>query len=205
MGDPLSGDVLNLDSTDLRAPHLHEFVLHEIDLNAGSVTVRSPASLITAENPRRLESLTLENVDPNLFLIRAFMLWENFPKHDQAWSLLNALSEYAKGEASEPVRQIIEKVPPVTVPPTEGFAATSENLLDHAYRSISNLHNSYLPIQGPPGTGKTYLGSSVIRRLLKDGKRIAITSQSWAAINNLLCATFKNLKMKMRTLYLKVF
>ncbi len=191
MGDPLSGDALNLDSTDERAPHLNEFVLHEIDLNAGSVTVRIPASLITAENPRRLESLTLENVDPNLFLIRAFMLWENFPKHDQAWSLLNALSEYAKGEASEPVRQIIEKVPPVTVPPTEGFAATSENLLDHAYRSISNLHNSYLPIQGPPGTGKTYLGSSVIRRLLKDGKRIAITSQSWAAINNLLCATFK--------------
>ena len=191
IGNPLPGNTLNLDSDDEVSPILHEFTMHEIDINTGSVTVRIPASLVNVENPRRLESLSYENVDPNLFKIRAFMLWENFPKHGQSWSLLNALSEYAKNEASEPVRQIIEKVSPVTVPPTEGFVATSENLLDHAYRSISHLDNSYLPIQGPPGTGKTYLGSSVIRRLLKDGKRVAITSQSWAAIDNLLCATFK--------------
>jgi len=43
-----------------------------------------------------------------------------------------------------------------------------------------------LALQGPPGTGKTTVASQVIAQLAKQGERIAISSNSHAAINNLL-------------------
>ena len=49
-----------------------------------------------------------------------------------------------------------------------------------------NLDNSYLFIQGPPGTGKTFNGARLAVSLLKQGKRIGITSNSHKAINNFI-------------------
>ncbi len=43
-----------------------------------------------------------------------------------------------------------------------------------------------LALQGPPGTGKTTVTSQVIAQLVAGGQRIAISSNSHAAINNLL-------------------
>jgi predicted RecB family nuclease len=54
--------------------------------------------------------------------------------------------------------------------------------------AVVQLDNSYLVIQGPPGTGKTVTTSHVILSLLKAGKRIAVSSNSHKAINNLLTA-----------------
>lgn len=51
---------------------------------------------------------------------------------------------------------------------------------------ITRLCSSYLPIQGPPGTGKTYLASHAILALLKAGSRVAVTSSSHKAIDNLM-------------------
>lgn len=51
---------------------------------------------------------------------------------------------------------------------------------------IQNLDNSYLAIQGPPGSGKSYTAKHVIAELLKQGKRIGISSNSHKAINHLL-------------------
>jgi uncharacterized protein len=53
---------------------------------------------------------------------------------------------------------------------------------------VTRLKTSYLPIQGPPGTGKTYVASHAILALLKAGKRVAVTSHSHKAIDNLLLA-----------------
>lgn len=61
--------------------------------------------------------------------------------------------------------------------------------LDQIKSAISNLQHSYLIIQGPPGTGKTYTAKHVIAELLKQGKRIGISSNSHKAINNLLIGT----------------
>ena len=66
---------------------------------------------------------------------------------------------------------------------SEGFDAVQGTI-----KAVQNLNSSYLFIQGPPGTGKTYTGSHLIARLLQDGKRIAISSNSHKAINNLLHA-----------------
>lgn len=64
-------------------------------------------------------------------------------------------------------------------------------MLPEAIKTISNLNRSYLIIQGPPGTGKTFAGSKIIVDLLKQGKRIGITSNSHKAINNLLLGVDK--------------
>jgi len=53
------------------------------------------------------------------------------------------------------------------------------------------LDNSYFIIQGPPGTGKTFYSSAIIMSLLKNGKKIGITSNSHKAIHNLLDAVEK--------------
>lgn len=58
--------------------------------------------------------------------------------------------------------------------------------IEQICKSVARLHNSYLFIQGPPGSGKTYTSSRIIVDLLRQGKRIAISSNSHKAINNLL-------------------
>jgi uncharacterized protein len=54
--------------------------------------------------------------------------------------------------------------------------------------AVRGLKTSYLPIQGPPGTGKTYVASQAIVALLREGNRVAVTSNSHKAIGNLLAA-----------------
>jgi predicted RecB family nuclease len=46
--------------------------------------------------------------------------------------------------------------------------------------------SAYLFVQGPPGSGKTYWGSHEIVKLLAEGKRVGVTSNSHKAIHNLL-------------------
>lgn len=72
---------------------------------------------------------------------------------------------------------------------------TGERLADAAVDPVAatvslaaRLRTSYLPIQGPPGTGKTYVASQAILALLRSGKRVAVTSHSHKAIDNLLLA-----------------
>ena len=66
--------------------------------------------------------------------------------------------------------------------------APGEDLLRGAISAIRRLDHSYLAVQGPPGTGKTFTTSHAILALLKAGKRIAVSSNSHKAINNLLTA-----------------
>ena len=63
-----------------------------------------------------------------------------------------------------------------------------------AISAAERLDSSYLFIQGPPGTGKTYTGSHLIAALLKAGKRVAVSSNSHKAINNLLEAVDKRME-----------
>ena len=51
-----------------------------------------------------------------------------------------------------------------------------------------NLRDSHLAVQGPPGTGKTYAAARMIVTALREGRRIAATANSHAAIQNLLRA-----------------
>lgn len=70
----------------------------------------------------------------------------------------------------------------------ESLLRPGEDLVKGTSRITLGLSGSYLFVQGPPGAGKTYTGSHVIVDLLKAGKKVAVTSNSHKAINNLLAA-----------------
>lgn len=72
--------------------------------------------------------------------------------------------------------------------PGDPILPTGGDLLRGAEDAVTRLDQSYLVIQGPPGTGKTFTTSHAILTLLKAGKRVAVSSNSHKAINNLLSA-----------------
>jgi predicted RecB family nuclease len=51
-----------------------------------------------------------------------------------------------------------------------------------------SLGSSYLFVQGPPGSGKTWQGARMAVALMRQGKRVGVTSLSHKAIHNLLRA-----------------
>lgn len=71
--------------------------------------------------------------------------------------------------------------------------------LEQTIDAVQRLDDSVLFIQGPPGSGKTYTGSQVIAALLFEGKRVAVSSNSHKAINNLLQAVESALIMAGKT------
>lgn len=60
------------------------------------------------------------------------------------------------------------------------------NLVEESIEAVKKMNSSYLLVQGPPGSGKTYTSAKIILSLLKDNKKVGITSNSHKAINNLL-------------------
>ena len=58
--------------------------------------------------------------------------------------------------------------------------------LDGLIAAARAMHRSVLPVQGPPGTGKTYVAARAILALVREGKRVAVSSNSHAAIRNVL-------------------
>jgi len=64
--------------------------------------------------------------------------------------------------------------------------AAGEDLVSGTIKAMRAMSETCLFIQGPPGTGKTYTVSHAIAAMLKDGKRVAVSSNSHHAINNLI-------------------
>ena len=58
--------------------------------------------------------------------------------------------------------------------------------LDGLIAAVRAMNQSVLPVQGPPGTGKTYVAARAILALVQEGKRVAVSSNSHAAIRNVL-------------------
>ena len=61
--------------------------------------------------------------------------------------------------------------------------------LDKIIDAVERLNNSYLVIQGPPGSGKSYTAKHIIAKLIKNGAKVGISSNSHKAINHLLLTT----------------
>ncbi len=66
--------------------------------------------------------------------------------------------------------------------------------LDGLIAAARAMNQSVLPVQGPPGTGKTYVAARAILALVRDGKRVAVSSNSHAAIRNVLMGCFDALR-----------
>jgi predicted RecB family nuclease len=66
--------------------------------------------------------------------------------------------------------------------------ADTSDYLPALIETVLKLDSTTLAVQGPPGTGKTYLASRLIKELIDQGKRVCVTSNSHAAVENLLKA-----------------
>tara|TARA_R110000868_G_scaffold405577_1_gene685086 strand:- start:3668 stop:7075 length:3408 start_codon:yes stop_codon:yes gene_type:complete len=64
--------------------------------------------------------------------------------------------------------------------------ADGDDFTNAVVAAANALDQSYLCIQGPPGSGKTYTARHIILDLLRQGKRVGITSNSHKAITNLM-------------------
>lgn len=73
----------------------------------------------------------------------------------------------------------------------DAVVAQGGDLVAETQRAIADLDRSCLIVQGPPGTGKTYTTARAIAALLREGKRVAVSSNSHKAINNLLIGLSK--------------
>jgi predicted RecB family nuclease len=77
-------------------------------------------------------------------------------------------------------------------PRLKGYAAGApiisegQDLVAGTIKAMGAMDHTCLFIQGPPGTGKTYTVSRAIAAMLKAGKRVAVSSNSHKAINNLI-------------------
>ena len=72
------------------------------------------------------------------------------------------------------------------IKPGDPLIDIKKDLVDESIKAVKKLNSSYLLIQGPPGAGKTYTSAKIILSLIKDNKKVGITSNSHKAINNLL-------------------
>ena len=70
--------------------------------------------------------------------------------------------------------------------PTGDIIKTDAEFMTQIIQAATNLDDSYLCIQGPPGAGKTYTAKHIIGELLRQGKRVGVSSNSHKAIINLM-------------------
>lgn len=85
------------------------------------------------------------------------------------------------------LRAVLRRDLPLTAAVATGGPLQADGFdLESAKEIAAGLNDSYLFIQGPPGSGKTYNGAHLICHLLSRGARVGVTSNSHAAIHNLL-------------------
>lgn len=102
-------------------------------------------------------------------------------------SLLRIVSKWNCGESlPKAADDFLRRKRPKLTGNESGPVVAGANNLDGIIEAVKNLDCSTLCIQGPPGSGKTYTAAKIIVALLKDGKRVGVTSNSHKAISKLL-------------------
>ncbi len=73
----------------------------------------------------------------------------------------------------------------------EPVIPSKQDLLAGSLAAAQAIDHTCLYVQGPPGSGKTYTGSRMIARLIAEGRRVGIMSNSHKAINHLLAGVME--------------
>lgn len=105
--------------------------------------------------------------------------------NDLTYSRMTAALSSAKSKQSSELQTILEG----------SYYAFSNpsNLTDAVLNEVQKkavsgafTSNGFYVVQGPPGTGKTYTASILIKHLVKSGKKVLISADSNAAVDNLI-------------------
>ena len=159
----------------LRLDNLREAKVVKIDEDANAVELELRLAKEEAEPPATVSVSIGAPIDTSAMQTAVFAFAESIIQADGSYK---AVRDYLQHRAPD-IRGLEPGLP---------IVGKGENPLDAAISTVGRLNSSYLFIQGPPGTGKTYTGSHLIASLLKAGKRVAVSSNSHKAINNLLHA-----------------
>jgi predicted RecB family nuclease len=104
-----------------------------------------------------------------------------------AQSIFQQVARYeSTGFLSPAIKNLLMKNEPQLSGRKSGELVAKSSALAEVIDAIVRMQNTTLCLQGPPGTGKTYSGSRAIVELLRQGKRVGVTSNSHKAIENLL-------------------
>ncbi|MFA5786133.1 MAG: TM0106 family RecB-like putative nuclease [Actinomycetota bacterium] len=109
--------------------------------------------------------------------------------HEAVAASTSPTSQAAHGShAYRAARDLLLAAPPRVQGHTSGtsLADPAVDPVEEAIRLVRGLDESVLFIQGPPGSGKTYAAARMIVELMRDGRRVGVTSNSHKAIHNLL-------------------
>lgn len=164
----------------LRLDNLKEAKVLKIDEDANAVDFEFRLGKDELEPPATLSVSIGAPIDMSTMQAAVFAFAE---------SLIQGENRYGA------VRDYLQRRMPAIRRLEPGFPIVGKDAipLEAAISAVERLDSSYLFIQGPPGTGKTYTGSHLIASLLKAGKRVAVSSNSHKAINNLLEAVDKRM------------
>ncbi len=195
-----SGKELCFRSADFSSADPNEAFIHqtkatvrEIDHVKREITVSFPKAFTELHNPNRP--------------IKAVTLWEYVHKANHLKRICGIANGYFEELgipqlSLEETRKLLNDDEEILAEKNalafallerQTFGSVVVNDLDEMKQAVSSIDTSFFSIQGPPGTGKTYCGAHLIHHLIKnsDGapRTIAITAQSYAAIDNLLLKT----------------
>ena len=166
------------------------FFAHDLDITTDiQVLDREAGRVCLKFGPKKLTQLDREQPPLRLSLIpneriSAQVIADSIEQTARSWQDAQHLSPALKNFLlREPPRLQHTLDTTGTLP---ALIASEVDIQTAAVRIVSALDQSTLCIQGPPGAGKTTTASAVILALLADGKRVGITSNSHAAILNLM-------------------
>lgn len=170
--------------TDVTAPNYHQVV------EVGTVKPKKPSlEVIALDLDNGVIDLKVRHNEAGAEDPSAIFINEHFPKDAFEAALEEiALSLLANNEAKYPATYQLLRRLPARLKPAVGELGpvAKERPWQEVSAIVQALDDSYLAVQGPPGTGKTYTASNVILDLVKQGKRIGITTNSYSAFEQLL-------------------
>ena len=147
----------------------------DLDTRAGTLTLKRGPTL--GEPPERLALMPGGPLDTSAISGAVRRVVRDYAEGGDTYAHLTALLRGAPPRLRdhEPGTPVI---PPDLTDPTAVLAATVE--------AVRRLDRSWLCIQGPPGAGKTFTLARVIDALIEDGRTVGVSSNSHAAIDNVL-------------------
>lgn len=149
-----------------------------------------PMGKLTLDEDNRLASLKIAATRPQPEEHLSLGPGNPYNTKEQQAALLRFADSLITGDSCYQVLKAILMRAPPKLTGCELDISTALSLTK-IIAAVQALDRSYMFIQGPPGAGKTWTGSHLIVELLRQGKSIAIASNSHKAINNLLSAVEK--------------
>ena len=147
----------------------------DLDTRAGTLILKRGPSL--GEPPERLALMPGGPLDTSSISGAVRRVVRDYAEGGHAYEHLSALLRGAPPRLREHTPGTPVIAPDLTEP-----AAVLAATID----AVRRLDRSWLCIQGPPGAGKTFTLARVIDALIEDGLRVGVSSNSHAAIDNVL-------------------